>query len=71
MKSIRNHLELGATAACTKILAEETKGVIQRYFKWSERDCFLFNSWFSSKKSAEVAASIGVDFIGMVKANTK
>ena len=32
---------------------------------------FLFGSWFLSKKAADVAASICVDFIGMVKTNTK
>ena len=50
---------------------EETKGVGQRALKGSTRDCFLFNGWFSLKKEAEAAASIGVDFIGMVKTNTK
>ena len=64
-------LELGDTAAYTKRFIEETKGVGQRALKGSTRDCFLFNSWFSSMKSAGAAASIGVDFIGMVKTNTK
>ena len=71
MNSSRYHLELGATAACVKRLMEETKGMGQRSLKGSTRYCFLFDSWFSSKKVAEAAASIGVDFIGMAKTNTK
>ena len=38
IKSIRYHLELGAIAACTKILMEETKGLEQRALKVSTRD---------------------------------
>ena len=70
MNSTRYHLELGATSACTKIFMEETKGLGQRALKGSKRDCFLFDSWFLSNKSAEEASSIGVDLIGMVKTNT-
>ena len=33
MKLIRYHLELGATASCTKRLMEETKGFGQRALK--------------------------------------
>ena len=71
MKSSRYHLELGATADCTKRLMEETKGLGQRDLKGSMRDFYLFDSWFLPKKSAEAAASIDVDLIGMVKNNTK
>ena len=71
MKSSRYHLELGATTACTNILMEETKGLGQRYLKGSMRDCFLFSIWLLSKKSAEAAAYIGADLIGMMKTNTK
>ena len=39
--------------------------------KGSTRDCFLFDRWLLSKKSAEAAASIDVDLVGMVKTNTK
>ena len=38
------HLELGATAACTKILMGETKGLGQRAMKGLTRGCLLFNS---------------------------
>ena len=71
MNSSRYPLELGAADACTKRLVEETKGLGQRALKGSTRYCFLFGIWFSSKKSAEEAASIGVDLIGMVKIDTK
>ena len=71
MKSSRYHLEFGATAACTTVFMEDIKGMWKRSMKGSTRDCFLFGSWFLSKKVSEVAASIGVDFIGMVKTNTK
>ena len=71
MKLIRYNSELGTTATCTNRLMEETKGLCQRALKGSTRDFFLFGSWFSSKKSLEKAASIGVDLIGMVKTNTK
>ena len=50
---------------------EETKGLGQRAVKGSTRYFFLFDSCFLSKKSAEAAASIGVDLVGMVKTNTK
>ena len=71
MKLIRYHLELGAIAACTDRLMEDTKGMGQRVLKGSTRYFFLFRSWFLSKKSAEADASIGVVFIGMVKTNTR
>ena len=71
MNSSRYYLELVSTAAWTKIFLEETKGLGQRALKSSTRYCFIFESWLSSKKAAEAAASIGVDFIGMMKKNTK
>ena len=43
----------------------------QRSVKGSTRFFFLFYSWFSSNKASEAAASIGVDFIVVVKTNTK
>ena len=35
------------------------------------KDCFIFDSWFSSKKSAEVAMEFGAELIGMVKTDSK
>ena len=62
---------LGTTDVCTNILMEETKGLGQRELKVLTRDGFLFDSWFSSKKTAEAAAYNDVDFIGMMKTNNK
>ena len=60
MKSSRYNLLFGTTAACTKILMEETNGLGQRYFKGSTKGCFLFDGWLSSNKSEEAVSSIGV-----------
>ena len=45
--------------------------MVQRAFKGSTNFFFLFESWLSSKKADEAAASIGVDFIVMAKTNVK
>ena len=71
MKSSQYNLELVSTSVFTKILMEEMKELGQRSLKGSTRYFILFDSWFSSKKAAEAANSIGVDSIGMVKTNTK
>ena len=71
MKNSRYQKEIGATAACTKRMMEETKGIGQKYKKGGAKDCFLFDSWFASKKAAEAAMELGVELIGMVKTNTK
>ena len=71
MELSRYHLELGATAACNKIFMEEKTGLGQISLKGSTRYFFLFGSRLLPKKSAEAAASIDVDLIGMVKTNTK
>ena len=41
------------------------------YWKGGPEDCYLFDSWFASKKAAEAAMELGVELIGMVKTNTK
>ena len=71
MKKSRYHQELGATAACTKRMMEETKGIGQNSKKGGPKDCFLFDSWFASKKAEEAAMELGAELIGMVKTNTK
>ena len=71
MKYSRYQQDLGATAACTKQMMEETKGIGQKSKKGGPKDCFMFDSWFASKKAAEAAMELGADFIGMVKTNTK
>ena len=58
-------------AACTKRLVEEKNELGQKSLKRSTMDCFLFNNWFSLKKSSEAAASIGVYFIDMEKTINK
>ena len=71
MKDSRCQQEIGATAACTKRVMEETKGIGQKSKKGGPKDCFLFGSWFPSKKAAEAAMELGAELIGMVKTNTK
>ena len=71
MKESRYQKELGATAACTKRMMEETKGIGQNCKKGGPKDCFLFDSWFALKKAAEAAMELGADFIGMVNTDTK
>ena len=55
MKDSSYQKELGATAACMKRMMEETKGIGQKSKKGGPQDCFLFDSWFASKKAAEAA----------------
>ena len=71
MKLRRYHSELGAIAACTKRFMEDTNGLGQRAVEGSTRACLIFDRLFLSKKSAESAASIGVDLIVIVKTDTK
>ena len=35
------------------------------------KDCFIFDSWLSSKKLSEAAMDVGSDMIDMVKTKTK
>ena len=70
-KDSRYQQELGATAACTKRMMEETKGIGQKSKKGGTKYCFLFHSWFASNKAAEAAMELGAELIGMVKTNTK
>ena len=55
MKDSRYQKELGATAARTKRIMEETKEIGQNSKKGGPKDCFLFDSWFTSEKAAEAA----------------
>ena len=52
MKTSRYQQELGATAACTNRMMEETKGIGQKSKNGGPKYCFLFDSWFASKKAA-------------------
>ena len=71
MKDIHYQKELGATAACTKRMMEETREIGQKSKKGGMKDCFLFDILFASKKDAEAAMELGAELIGMVKTNTK
>ena len=71
MNNSKYRLQLGATAACKKRKMEATNGIVQRGIKGATKDCFLFDSWFSSKKNSESAMYVGEDLIGMVKTDTK
>ena len=52
-------------------MMEATKGIGQKFIKGGTKDCFLFDSWFASKKASESAMEVCAEFIGMVKTNTK
>ena len=71
MKHSKYQKDFGTTAACTKIIMEAKKGVIQKYRKGATKDCLISYSWFSSKKAAETVIKVGSEFIFMVKKNTK
>ena len=71
MKDIRYEQDIGDTAACIKRMMDETKGIGHKSKKGGPKDCFLFASWFDSKKAAEAAMELGSELIGMVKTNTK
>ena len=71
MNKNKYYLQLGATTVYTKGIMEATKGIGQRYTKVTNKDCFIFDSWFSSNKLAESLMDVGADMIVMVKINTK
>ena len=49
---------------------ETTEGLGQRDIKGATKECFLFDSWFSSKSFSEAAMDVGGDMVGMVKTDT-
>ena len=71
MKYRHYQKELGASVVCTKQIMEETKGIGQKSKKGGPKDCFLFDSWFASKKAAEAAMELGDELIGTVNTNIK
>ena len=71
MKDQMYHQELGTMTACRKRMTESTKGVGQRKEKGYTKDCFIFDSWFASKRPYEAVTDIGADFIGMVETDIK
>ena len=54
-------------SSCTESIMEETKGLGNRDVKGTTNYCFVFESWFASKRSAEAVMGVGEDMIGMVK----
>ena len=52
-------------------MLEATKRIGQKYRKGVTKDCFIFDSWFSSKKLTGDVTDVGADLIGIVKENTK
>ena len=56
-------------AACMKSMIEETRGLGRNNIKVFTKDCFLFCSWFASKRLAEDAMYVSAEIIGMVKTN--
>ena len=69
MNIIKYHLEIGPMTSCMKIIMEEINSLGQRDVKGATKACFLFESWFASKRSEEAAMYVGSDIIGMVKTN--
>ena len=59
MKHRKYQKELGTTADCTKRMVEAKKGIGQNYRKGATKDCFICDSWFSSKKAAEAMMEFG------------
>ena len=53
------------------MMMESTKGLGQRDIEGDTNDCFIFDSWFSSKNFSEDAIDVGADIIGMIKTNKK
>ena len=51
MKFSNHQQDIGSTEVCTNRMMGATKGIGQKYKKGVTEDCFLFDSWFSSKKS--------------------
>ena len=71
MKKIKYNMQIGSTTTCMNSIMEAKKGVGQRDLKRYTKDCFLFDSQFSSKRSEEAVMVVGADMIGMVRTNTK
>ena len=52
-------------------MMEASKGIGQKYRKGATKDCFLFDSWFSSKRLEESVMEVGAESIGIVKKKAK
>ena len=67
MKTSKFQKYLRGTTACTKILAMATKGYVQLTLN----DTQFADSWFSSVKTVEEMADVGVNCCGPVKTSHK
>ena len=50
MNKNKHHMNIGATESFTPRIMEANKGIDHRDVKRSTNDCFVFGSWFASKK---------------------
>ena len=50
---------------------EATKGIVQKSRKGATKDCFIFDSWFTSKKAGVAVMYIVSYRISMFNTNTK
>ena len=66
-KFARYHSQLGATAACTVRLAEETSKCGRRNQEEHKTNLFIFDSWFASVKSVAELSKRGMEGVGSVK----
>ena len=71
INNIKYHMHLGEISFCTKVTMTATNKIGQRDMKGAIKDCFVFDSFFSSNNLAEAAIYVVADMIGMVKTNTK
>ena len=71
MNNSKYQHQLGVNVACTKRMNEETKGIGRRGIKGDTKDCFIFESCFSSNNLAEFTMDVGEYLIGKVKTNKK
>ena len=67
MKTSEYQKYIEGNTPCMKILALATKGCGQL----TSNDTYLFDSWFSSIKTAEEAMAAGVDYFRSVKTSHK
>ena len=70
-KNSNYNLQIGVTEACKIIMTKATNNIGKKGMKGPSKDCFIFDSCFSSEKSEESEMYVGVYMIGMDKTNTQ
>ena len=63
MNNIKYHQDIQATAACTERITKSTKEIGHKYTKGATKDCFIFSSWFFSKKAAKASMKVGAKLL--------